>query len=229
MRETDSAPQQKERHKNSLHPRFEARELPTVADTLPDSQYPLAQSAVLWKGDITTLVADAIVNAANSTLLGCMQPSHACIDRAIHTVAGPELREECAEIIRRQGQSEPTGRAQITGGYRLPARHVLHTVGPIVSGAVTDEDEAALASSYRSCLELAAAHHLRTIGLCAVSTGAFGYPKDEGARVALTTVEKWWSTHPNSFDRIVFVVFSDEDFRIYQDLLANWKPTAPRK
>ena len=184
------------------------RELPAV---------PADSRLVLWQGDITRLDADAIVNAANSQLLGCFRPGHNCIDNVIHSAAGLQLREECAEIMRAQGHEEPTGQAKITAGYNLPAKHVLHTVGPIISGPLTEEDRALLASCYRSCLRLAEEKGLKSVAFCCISTGVFRFPKDEAARIAVETVRDYLKT--GSLERIVFCVHGDENLRIYQQLL----------
>jgi O-acetyl-ADP-ribose deacetylase (regulator of RNase III) len=150
----------------------------------------------LWRGDITTLAVDAIVNAANAALLGCFRPGHACLDNAIHGVAGPRLREDCHRIIEHQGHPEPTGRAQITRAYYLPSRFVLHTVGPIVpDGRPTREQQIQLADCYESCLSVAAELGLRSVVFCAISTGVFGYPKDEAACIAVDTVRAWTARH----------------------------------
>ena len=184
------------------------RELPAI---------PSDGRLVLWQGDITRLDADAIVNAANSQLLGCFRPGHNCIDNVIHSAAGLQLREECAEIMRAQGHEEPTGQAKITAGYNLPAKHVLHTVGPIISGPLTEEDRALLASCYRSCLRLAEEKGLKTVAFCCISAGVFRFPKDEAARIAVETVRDYLKT--GSLERIVFCVHGDENLRIYQQLL----------
>lgn len=195
----------------ALQPTVSARQLPTIAPESPVS---------LWRGDITTLAADAIVNAANSALLGCFQPLHACIDNAIHNAAGPRLRDDCATVMTLQGSPEPTGTAKITRGYHLPARYVLHTVGPVIDGRPSASDAEALASSYRSCLDLAAeVETVRTLAFCAVSTGVFGYPKEEAAPVALRTVTEWLDTRPGRFDRIVFTVFGADDETAYRRAL----------
>jgi O-acetyl-ADP-ribose deacetylase (regulator of RNase III) len=175
----------------------------------------------VWRGDITRLAVDVIVNAANSELLGCFRPGHACIDNAIHSAAGPRLRDDCARIIEIQGHAEGAGDAKITRAYHLPSRFILHTVGPIVAGGrVHSQDEQALASSYRSCLDLAhAMPSLRTVAFCAISTGVFGYPKDRAADVALRTVSPWLRDHPRAFDLVVFSVFSDADERAYEQAL----------
>lgn len=199
--------------------------LPTVADAFRSTSYPAGASTVLWRGDVTTLAADAIVNAANSALLGCFIPEHRCIDNAIHAVAGPRLRADCDAIMRAQGAAEPTGTAKVTRGYHLPARYVLHTVGPIVDGGPTDDDAAALASCYRACLDLAAAiAGIRTVAFCSISTGVFGYPKPAAAHVALTTVAEWFDAHPGHLDRVVFDVFTDDDAGVYARLLAGTAP-----
>jgi O-acetyl-ADP-ribose deacetylase (regulator of RNase III) len=172
----------------------------------------------VWLGDITTLAADAIVNAANSALLGCFQPFHACIDNAIHSAAGPQLRADCAEIMTLQGHAEPTGTAKITRGYHLPARYVLHTVGPIVPGGIVKpEHQADLVRSYQACLDVAAGTpDVRSIAFCAISTGVFGYPKVAAAVVATDTVKTWLLEHPGRFDAVIFDVFSANDAAAYR-------------
>lgn len=172
----------------------------------------------LWRGDITTFRADAIVNAANSQMLGCWVPGHACIDNAIHTFAGVQLRLECADLMRAQGHEEPTGHAKITGGWNLPARYVVHTVGPICMGRVTDRNREALASCYRSCLECARAHGLESIAFCGISTGVFGFPVAEAAPIAVDSVEAWLDETGSAL-KVVFDVFTDEEERCYQKVL----------
>ena len=172
---------------------------------------------VLWQGDITRLDADAIVNAANSALLGCFRPGHNCIDNVIHSAAGLQLREECAAIMRAQGYEEPTGQAKITKGYNLPAKYVLHTVGPIITGPLTQEDRELLASCYRSCLRLAEYKRLKSVAFCCISTGVFRFPKDEAARIAVSTVRETLRT--SNMDKVVFCVHGNENLRIYQKLL----------
>lgn len=172
----------------------------------------------IWRGDITRLNADAIVNAANSTLLGCFIPCHSCIDNAIHSAAGLQLREACRALMEAQGHPEPNGRAKLTPGYNLPARYVLHTVGPIVSGRVTQRDRAELASCYHSCLELAAAHNLRSIAFCCISTGEFHFPHREAAEIAVNTVTKFLAQN-SPIQKVIFNVFRDIDETIYRTLL----------
>ncbi|MEU3781096.1 protein-ADP-ribose hydrolase [Streptomyces sp900129855] len=204
-----------------LRPTVSARELPTIAEEFHGATVRAPAEAVLWRGDITTLAADAVVNAANSRLLGCFRPLHPCIDNALHNAAGPQLRDDCHTIITAQGAPEPTGTAKITRGYHLPARYVLHTVGPVVQGRPRAQDAQALASAYRACLDLAAeVETIRTLAFCAVSTGVFGYPKEEAAPVALHTVADWIAAHPGRFDRVVFTVFEDADERAYRHALA---------
>jgi len=187
-----------------------------------------ARSAVderlaLWRGDITALAVDAIVNAANSQLLGCWVPGHFCIDNAIHTFAGVQLRIECARIMDEQGHEEPTGRAKVTPAYNLPSRFVIHTVGPIAAGHPTDEHRAQLASSYRSCLDAAVGCGARTVAFCCISTGVFGFPQTEAARIAVDTVRSWLDAHTGAVEDatpfVIFNVFSEEDEAIYRNLL----------
>lgn len=173
---------------------------------------------VLWQGDITRLKADAIVNAANSALLGCFCPCHGCIDNAIHSAAGLQLREACNRLMTAQGRPEPNGRAKITEGYNLPARYVLHTVGPIIYGRVTRRDRAELASCYRSCLELAAEHGLKSVAFCCISTGEFHFPNQDAAEIAVETVTEFLRQN-TSVQRVIFNVFKDMDAEIYRTLL----------
>lgn len=179
---------------------------------------PAEPGIYLWQGDITTLAADGIVNAANSGMTGCYVPCHGCIDNAIHTYAGVQLRLECACIMAAQGHEEPTGMAKITNAYNLPARRVLHTVGPIVRGAPTLRDCELLESCYRSCLELAAEHKLGSIAFCCISTGEFGFPSRPAADIAVKTVRDF-KARTGSEMKVIFNVFKDKDREIYADLL----------
>ncbi|MBI2375662.1 MAG: protein-ADP-ribose hydrolase [Deltaproteobacteria bacterium] len=198
---------------------IEARELEPVRS----SNWTSAASLFLVRADITRLRVDAIVNAANDRLLGCFRPFHPCIDNAIHSAAGPRLREDCNTIMRAQGTLEPTGTAKITRAYELPSDFVLHTVGPIVpSGRVLPEHERELAAAYTSCLELAAeVERIRSIAFCAISTGVFGYPVGLAAALAVATVDRWLTKHPGAFDRIVFDVFSASDLEAYARVLGE--------
>ena len=185
-----------------------------------DSLRPLQPGLYLWQGDITTLRCDAIVNAANSGMTGCYVPNHRCIDNAIHTYAGVELRLACEELMETQGYPEPTGRAKITPGFNLPCRYVLHTVGPIIYSTVTAQDEALLASCYESCLKTAAENSLESVAFCCISTGEFHFPNELAAEIAIKTV-KDFLTKQTSVKRVIFNVFKDTDREIYERLLRN--------
>ncbi len=188
------------------------------ADALP--RVKSDRRITLWRGDITTLCCDAIVNAANSALLGCWQPCHSCIDNVIHSFSGVELRIRCSEIMQAQGHEEETGTAKITPAYNLPCQYVLHTVGPIVSGALHEEDCDLLESCYRSCLELAAANGIRSIAFCCISTGVFHFPQEQAARIAIRTVRRFLKTD-SSIQHVIFNVFTERDEQIYRKLLGE--------
>lgn len=179
---------------------------------------PLRPGLYLWQGDITTLAVDGIVNAANSGMLGCFVPCHGCIDNAIHSFAGVQLRLECARLMAAQQGEEPTGRAKITKAYNLPSRYVLHTVGPIVYDHVTQTDRAQLESCYRACLELAAAKGLKSLAFCCISTGEFHFPNRLAAKTAVETVQAWQQAHPNQVE-VIFNVFKELDRALYRELL----------
>ena len=179
---------------------------------------PMQPGLYLWQGDITTLKCDAIVNAANSGMTGCYIPNHRCIDNAIHTYAGVELRLACAELMEQQGYPESTGQAKITPAFNLPCRYVLHTVGPIISGRVTKEDKELLASCYRSCLELAAENGLESVAFCCISTGEFHFPNEQAAEIAVATVKEFLKKQ-TSVRKVIFNVFKDLDKVIYEKLL----------
>ena len=179
---------------------------------------PIQPGLYLWQGDITTLKCDAIVNAANSGMTGCYIPNHRCIDNAIHTFAGVELRLACAELMEQQGYPEPTGQAKITPAFNLPCRYVLHTVGPIIDGRVTKKDKELLASCYRSCLELAAENNLESVAFCCISTGEFHFPNDLAAEIAVQTVKEFLKKQ-TSVKKVIFNVFKDLDKAIYEKLL----------
>ena len=179
---------------------------------------PLQQDLYLWQGDITTLACDAIVNAANSQMLGCFSPCHGCIDNAIHTFSGVQLRAACYAVMRRQGHEEPTGQAKITPGYNLPSKNVIHTVGPIVSGKLTEEHCELLKSCYHSCLKLADENDCESIAFCCISTGVFGFPQREAAQIAVSTVKEYKKATGSGI-KVIFNVFKDDDLRIYRDLL----------
>ncbi len=179
---------------------------------------PVQKKIYLWRGDITTLQCDGIVNAANSQMLGCFVPCHGCIDNAIHTYAGVQLRLECSELMKQQGHEEETGRAKLTKAYNLPCRYVLHTVGPIVHGSLTKKDKELLASCYQSCLELAERNGLKSIAFCCISTGEFHFPNDKAAQIAVETVKRY-KEQAHSKIEVIFNVFKELDYNIYRELL----------
>ncbi|HFR3837627.1 TPA: protein-ADP-ribose hydrolase [Streptococcus suis] len=171
----------------------------------------------LWQGDITCLKVDAIVNAANSQLLGCFVPHHRCIDNAIHSQAGLQLRLACYQLMKVQGHLEATGQAKITPAYNLPANYVIHTVGPLIQEEVRSQDEVLLASSYQKSLELAVEKGLTSIAFCCISTGEFRFPQKRAAEIAIKAVRAFVHDHPQL--QVIFNVFKDEDREIYQELL----------
>ena len=177
------------------------------------------ENIYLWQGDITTLEVDAIVNAANKALLGCFIPHHRCIDNAIHTQAGLQLRKECDEIMKEQGTFEKTGQAKITAGYNLPAKHVIHTVGPIIYRVVEDDDKELLTSCYRNCLKIALENNLKSIAFCCISTGEFRFPNDLAAEIAVAEVREFFRENLNADLKVVFNMFKDLDKKFYEELL----------
>lgn len=183
-----------------------------------DSLTPEQPQLYLWKGDITTLRIDAIVNAANSQMLGCFMPCHGCIDNAIHTFAGVQLRIRCAEIMNSQGLPAETGKAQITPAYNLPSKYILHTIGPIVGRQLTKKDCELLASCYRSCLELAEKNGIKAIAFCCISTGEFHFPNDKAAEIAIQTVKEYINVTRSGIN-VLFNVFKENDYEIYKELL----------
>lgn len=193
-----------------------ARKGITDAAALPASG--LDGRLLLWKGDITTLKIDAIVNAANSSLRGCFIPCHSCVDNIIHSVSGIQLRLACDRIMKEQGYDEPTGRAKITPAYNLPSRYVIHTVGPIVTGRLTDKHCRQLADCYQSCLELAAKNGLKSIAFCCISTGEFHFPRERAAEIAVQTVVDYLAAD-RRIEKVVFNVFKQEDYGIYRKLM----------
>jgi len=176
---------------------------------------PFGEGLQIWQGDITRLKVDAIVNAANTRALGCWLPLHNCIDNCIHSAAGIQLRKECADIM--QGRLLDTGDAIITQGYNLPAKHVIHTVGPIIEdGWPTKQQKEQLSQCYRSCLDLAEKHQLQSIAFCCISTGVFHFPNELAAEIAVKTVKEY---PIHLLKTIVFNVFLDKDRDIYQRLV----------
>lgn len=185
-----------------------------------NSLTPMQPRLYLWQGDITTLRCDAIVNAANSGMTGCYIPNHRCIDNAIHTYAGVELRLACAKMMQQQKHGEPTGSAKITPAFNLPSRYVLHTVGPIITGAVTEKDRELLAACYHSCLRLADENHLESVAFCCISTGEFHFPNEQAAGIAVQTVKEFMRKR-TSIKKVVFNVFKEYDKEIYRRLLGG--------
>lgn len=190
----------------------------TVSKGITDNAdlQPMENGIYLWKGDITTLKCDAIVNAANSGMTGCWQPCHSCIDNCIHTFAGVRLRYNCAQLMQAQGHEEPTGSAKITSAYNLPCDNVIHTVGPIVHGTLTNRHCELLQSCYHSCLELAVQNDIKSIAFCCISTGVFGFPQKEAAEIAVDTVREFRRNHNIE---VIFNVFTEKDYEIYSKLL----------
>lgn len=193
-----------------------AQKVVTSVDELP--------AVGVWRGDITTIQADAIVNAASDQLRGCFQPLHDCVDNLIHSAAGPQLRADCDTIMRLQGHQELVGEAKITRGYNLPARYVIHTVGPNVAGApLTPILETQLANCYRSVLNLAdEMPDIESIAFCAISTGTFGFPKERAAHIAVSTVIDWLKRHKHNFKHIIFTTFSVDYTKIYTKVLVEY-------
>jgi O-acetyl-ADP-ribose deacetylase (regulator of RNase III) len=179
---------------------------------------PIEDGIYLWQGDITTLKCGAVVNAGNSGMTGCWQPCHNCIDNCIHTFAGVRLRYECDRIMQKQGHAEPTGKAKITSAYNLPCDYVIHTVGPIVQGTLTDEHRKLLQSSYKSCLDIAIQNNIDSIAFCCISTGVFGFPQDKAAEIAVHTVREYRKMHDI---QVIFNVFKEDDYEIYNRLLGQ--------
>ncbi|MBQ2022050.1 MAG: protein-ADP-ribose hydrolase [Peptococcaceae bacterium] len=196
-----------------LQEELSQKHITSVSDLLP-----LEPGIYVWQGDITTLACDAIVNAANSGMTGCYYPCHGCIDNAIHSYAGVQLRLACDAIIKAQGHEEPTGTAKITEAYNLPCRYVLHTVGPIITGPLKKQDENLLASCYRSCLVLAEEYGLKSIAFCCISTGEFRFPNQRAAEIAVETVREYRKQAGSEIE-VIFNVFKDIDDYIYRELL----------
>ena len=196
---------------------------PTMTkDVIPVLDTGISKKLYLWQGDITTLKVDAIVNAANSQLLGCFAPLHACIDNCIHTFAGIQLRLACNELMKKQGHEEGTGLCKITPAYNLPSRFVLHTVGPIITTVVSAREKIQLASCYKNCLETASSNQLESVAFCCISTGVFRFPAELAAQIAVETVEKWLSENPDSsVKKVIFNVFGNKDLEIYKKVLGQ--------
>ena len=190
------------------------------------SKIPVIRNGMsIWQGDITRLAVDAIVNAANSQMLGCFVPMHTCIDNCIHTFAGVQLRAECNRQMNqlriRYGRDyeQPTAVPMLTDGYNLPAKKIVHIVGPIVEGRLTKALEQDLANCYLNTLDLCAENDLRSVAFCCISTGVFCFPNKRAAEIAVGTISKWLDEHKGRIDRVIFNVFKDEDKAYYEELL----------
>lgn len=181
---------------------------------------PVKEGICLWKGDITTLAADAIVNAANCALRGCFVPCHSCVDNIIHSASGIQLRLACDALMLEQGHDEPEGSAKITPAFNLPCSYVLHTVGPIVSGELTERHRRQLASCYASCLKLADEHDMKSLAFCCISTGEFHFPQREAAQIAVRTVTDYLGGS-TGIEKVVFDVYKEEDYEIYRSILES--------
>jgi len=198
-------------------------DIPTIKEAF-NSKSPYAEKISLWQGDITRLKVNAIVNAANSQMLGCFVPCHKCIDNAIHSAAGMQLREECDRIMSRRrskygkNYEEPTGTATLTSGYNLPCDHVIHTVGPIVHGRLNDMLCRDLQNCYENVLKCCLEHHIRSVAFCCISTGEFHFPNDKAAEIAWRSVTAFLEKHGGLMDRIIFNVFKDDDWDIYRKI-----------
>ena len=201
-------------------------EIPTVAEAY-GSRAGQAEKLSLWQGDITRLAADAIVNAANSQMLGCFVPMHTCIDNCIHTYAGVQLRLACSRQMeqlrasRGRDYEQPTAVPMLTDGYNLPAGKVIHVVGPIVSGRLTPALERDLADCYTNVLDMCAENGLRSVAFCCISTGVFRFPPERAAQIAVRTVQQWLSEHGEAMDRVVFNVFTDKDRELYEQIFRS--------
>lgn len=200
-------------------------DIPTMKETF-NSQYRYAEKISLWQGDITRLKVGAIVNAANSQMLGCFVPCHRCIDNAIHSAAGMQLREECSHIMQHRrlkfgrNYEEPTGTATLTLGYNLPCDYVIHTVGPIVYGRLNDRLCQDLRNCYENVLKCCLEHHIKSVAFCCISTGEFHFPNDTAAEIAVETVINFLEEHENCMERVIFNVFKDSDRELYENQLA---------
>jgi len=204
-----------------LKGRSEEKGIVTLSD-IPEIRDGLS----IWQGDITRLAVDAIVNAANSQMLGCFVPMHTCIDNCIHTYAGVQLRAECNrqmnQLRTRYGSDyeQPTAVPMLTDGYNLPAKKVIHIVGPIVHYKLTPALENDLADCYRNTLEMCRENGLKSVAFCCISTGVFRFPHKRAGEIAVKTVTDWMSEHPGEIERVIFNVFTEEDRAIYEDLLS---------
>lgn len=186
---------------------------------------PSSNKISIWQGDITKIACDAIVNAANSRMLGCFVPMHICIDNCIHTFAGVQLRNECNEIMNElrnkygDDYEQPTSVPILTEGYNLPAKKVIHIAGPVVTGKLTKSLEQDLKNCYKNILDICLENNLRSVAFCCISTGVFHFPNERAAEIAVETVTNWLKQNENKTDRVVFNVFKPEDKFCYEQFL----------
>lgn len=205
-------------------------DIPTIKEKY-GSGHLFADKISIWQGDITRLQVGAIVNAANSQMLGCFIPCHRCIDNAIHSAAGIQLREECNEYMKSKKAQygiryeEPTGQAVLTKGYNLPAQHVIHTVGPVVDGTLNDGLRRDLRSCYENVLQCCAENGIRSVAFCCISTGEFHFPNEAAAGIAIETITDFLEDDSREFDRIIFNVFKEEDRKFYESEIQKNKYT----
>ena len=199
-------------------------EMPTVKESL-GSTHPFADNISIWQGDITRIAAEAIVNAANSQMLGCFIPMHTCIDNCIHTYAGIQLREDCARRMNSlrlkfgDDYEQPTAIPMLTDAYNLPAKKVIHIVGPIVQYELTPQLEKDLEDCYRNTLNMCRDNGLNSVAFCCISTGVFHFPNKRAAEIAVQTATEWLDENPDCIERVIFNVFKDEDKKYYEELL----------
>jgi O-acetyl-ADP-ribose deacetylase (regulator of RNase III) len=199
-------------------------DIPTAKEALGSARR-FADTLSLWQGDITRLAVDAIINAANSQMLGCFIPMHTCIDNTIHTFAGVQLREECNRQMERlraefgRDYEQPTAVPMLTDAYNLPAKKIVHIVGPIVQYALTEKLETDLFNCYKNTLDMCLANGLKSVAFCCISTGVFRFPNKRAAEIAVAAVERWLAEHPGGMERIIFNVFKDEDRNYYEELI----------
>jgi len=200
------------------------KDIKTIKENI-NSKNPYSQKISVWQGDITKLSCDAIVNAANSQMLGCFVPMHTCIDNCIHTFAGVQLRYECNKIMnefrKKYGgdYEQPTAIPIITDGYNLPAKKVIHVAGPIVTGTLTQTNIEDLKNCYKNILDMCLKNNLKSVAFCCISTGVFNFPNEKAAEIAVETVTSWLKRNENEIDRIIFNVFKQEDKTLYEKLL----------
>ncbi len=200
------------------------KDIKTIKETIK-SNHPYSQKISVWQGDITRISCDAIVNAANSQMLGCFVPMHTCIDNCIHTFAGVQLRNECNKIMnefrKKYGDDyeQPTSVPIITDGYNLPAKKIIHIVGPIVAEKLTQSIEQDLKNCYKNILDMCLKNNLKSVAFCCISTGVFRFPNERAAEIAVETVTNWLKQNENKIDIVIFNVFKPEDKFCYEQFL----------